>query len=124
MDCWALERTLGGNRKVAAAGGTRRERSATCTAATSCKATTRLGAAPARAAAHERGGPARTERAGALDRGAVEMAAQFYELGLKVDDLVEDFYAGLIGCHTHNGQASLAVTTIANASACLPIAWA
>jgi LuxR family transcriptional regulator, maltose regulon positive regulatory protein len=47
----------------------------------------------------------------ALTGGAVDLATRLYELGLKVDDLVEDFYAGLICCHTHNGQASLAVTT-------------
>lgn len=47
----------------------------------------------------------------ALAGGAVDLAAQLYELGLKVDDLVEDFYAGLICCHARNGQASLAVTT-------------
>lgn len=34
-----------------------------------------------------------------------------YELGLQVDDLVDDFYAGLIRCHTLSGLASHAVTT-------------
>ena len=48
---------------------------------------------------------------GALSQADVEIATRLYELGLQVDDLVEDFYAGLIRCHTHSGQASRAVTT-------------
>ena len=47
----------------------------------------------------------------ALSAGAVELATRLYELGLQVDGLVEDFYAGLIRCHTHSGQASHAVAT-------------
>ena len=47
----------------------------------------------------------------AFDQGVVELAARLYELGLQVDDLAEDFYAGLIRCHAHSGQASHAVTT-------------
>lgn len=47
----------------------------------------------------------------ALGQGDVELAMRLYELGLQVDDLVEDFYAGLIRCHTHSGQASDAVAT-------------
>jgi LuxR family transcriptional regulator, maltose regulon positive regulatory protein len=47
----------------------------------------------------------------AFSQGDVELATRLYELGLQVDDLVEDFYAGLIRCHTHSGQASHAVTT-------------
>ena len=47
----------------------------------------------------------------ALGQGDVELATRLYELGLQVDDLVEDFYAGLIRCHTHRGQASDAVAT-------------
>ncbi len=47
----------------------------------------------------------------ALGLGQVNLAARLYELGLLVDDLVEDFYAGLIRCHTQSSQASLAVTT-------------
>ena len=48
---------------------------------------------------------------GALSQADVEIATRLYELGLQVDDLVEDFYAGLIRCHTHSGQASHAVAT-------------
>ena len=47
----------------------------------------------------------------ALSQGDVELAIRLYELGLQVDDLVEDFYAGLIRCRIHSGQASDAVNT-------------
>ena len=47
---------------------------------------------------------------GALSQGHVALATRLYELGLQVDDLVEDFYVGLIRCHMHSGQASYAVT--------------
>jgi ATP/maltotriose-dependent transcriptional regulator MalT/DNA-binding SARP family transcriptional activator len=47
----------------------------------------------------------------ALLRGDAELATRLYGVGLHVDDLVEDFYAGLIRCHAHRGQSSLAVTT-------------
>jgi LuxR family transcriptional regulator, maltose regulon positive regulatory protein len=47
----------------------------------------------------------------ALNQGDVTSALRLFELGLKVDDLVEDFYAGLIRCHGLSGQASQAVMT-------------
>ena len=49
--------------------------------------------------------------AAALDRRQPEQAAELYELGLGLDDLVEAFYAGLIRCHQLSGLPSLAVST-------------
>jgi DNA-binding SARP family transcriptional activator len=40
-----------------------------------------------------------------------DVAARIYELGLRVDDLVEEFFAGLIRCHIASAQPSLAVAT-------------
>ncbi len=45
----------------------------------------------------------------ALAGGQVELAAEFYELGLSIDDLVETFHAGLMRCHLRAGQPSLAL---------------
>jgi LuxR family transcriptional regulator, maltose regulon positive regulatory protein len=38
-----------------------------------------------------------------------ELAAEFFELGLSIDDLVEAFHAGLMRCHLQDGQPSLAM---------------
>jgi LuxR family transcriptional regulator, maltose regulon positive regulatory protein len=40
----------------------------------------------------------------------VELAADFYELGLVIDALVEAFHAGLIRCHLRNGKLGQAMT--------------
>ena len=112
MDCWALERTLGGNPKATAPD-------------TLAEKIRRLyrghflqGDDDAAWALHFRerlhvNVVARLSQSAqaALSAGAVELATRLYELGLQVDGLVEDFYAGLIRCHTHSGQASHAAAT-------------
>lgn len=45
----------------------------------------------------------------ALAKHEVDLATEFYELGLSIDDLVETFHAGLMRCHLHNGRPSFAV---------------
>jgi ATP/maltotriose-dependent transcriptional regulator MalT/DNA-binding SARP family transcriptional activator len=45
----------------------------------------------------------------ALAKQQVALAAEFYELGLHIDDLVESFHAGLMRCYLRNGQPSLAM---------------
>ena len=115
VDCWALERELGGNPK------------ATAPDALAQKIRRLYGghflqgdddAAWALHLLHRRerlhvNVVARLNQSAqaALSAGAVELATRLYELGLQVDGLVEDFYAGLIRCHTHRGQASHAVAT-------------
>jgi ATP/maltotriose-dependent transcriptional regulator MalT/DNA-binding SARP family transcriptional activator len=48
---------------------------------------------------------------GALDRGDAGTAIQLFSFGLDIDDLVEDFYLGLMRCHALAGQTSQVVAT-------------
>ncbi len=45
---------------------------------------------------------------GALSNRQADLAAEHFELGLTIDDLVEAFHAGLMRCHLQSGQPSLA----------------
>lgn len=49
--------------------------------------------------------------AAALANGQVADARQIFEAGLEIDDLVEEFYRGLMQCQIAAGQPGLAVTT-------------
>lgn len=49
--------------------------------------------------------------AAALASGQVADARQIFEAGLEIDDLVEEFYRGLMQCQLAAGQPGLAVTT-------------
>lgn len=44
----------------------------------------------------------------ALANRQADLAVEFFELGLTIDDLVEAFHAGLMRCHLQSGQPSLA----------------
>jgi two-component SAPR family response regulator len=46
--------------------------------------------------------------------GQWEKALEYYQKGLQVDDLAEEFYQGLMICHQHLGAISEAVKTYRN----------
>lgn len=45
----------------------------------------------------------------ALSERQTDVAAEFFELGLTIDGLVEAFHSGLMRCHLQSGQPSLAI---------------
>ena len=111
VDCWALDRTLGGSPNASSP-------EALCTRIRQLYRGPFLQGDDAPWALHLREGlhmsvVARLNQKaqGAIDQGDVELATRLYALGLQVDDLVEEFYAGLIRCYTSSGQASRAVST-------------
>jgi DNA-binding SARP family transcriptional activator len=45
-----------------------------------------------------------------MENQQAELAAEFYELGLNIDDLVEAFHAGLMRCDLRQEQPSQAIS--------------